>query len=92
MQLQRHPMILHAYFARNLLLMTYDFLQEFSGPLYEWASISLPWLDLLYTQYLLTQLCGNLGIQSPAIEISKRLHGEGTNLPSVFATNPTSLY
>lgn len=34
-QLQRHPMILHAYFARNLLLMTYDFLQDFSGPLYE---------------------------------------------------------
>lgn len=40
-QLQRHPMILHAYFARALLLKTYDFLQDFSGPLYEWASIAL---------------------------------------------------
>lgn len=36
LQLQRHPMILHAYFARALLLKTYDFLQDFSGPLYEW--------------------------------------------------------
>ena len=43
-QLQRHPMILHAYFARNLLLMTYDFLQDFSGPLYEWVSFSIPTL------------------------------------------------
>lgn len=41
-QLLRHPMILHAYFARNILLTTYDFLQDFSGPLYEWASLSLP--------------------------------------------------
>ena len=47
-QLQRHPMILHAYFARNLLLMTYDFLQEFSGPLYEWASFSLPLARLFH--------------------------------------------
>ena len=38
MQLQRHPMIIHAYFARALLLKAYDFLQDFSGPLYEWAS------------------------------------------------------
>lgn len=36
LQIQRHPMILHAYFARTLLLKTYDFLQEFSGPLYTW--------------------------------------------------------
>ena len=34
-------MILHAYFARNLLLKTYDFLQDFSGRLYEWASLTL---------------------------------------------------
>ena len=39
LQLQRHPMILHAYFARNLLLSTYDFLQDLSGSLYNWASI-----------------------------------------------------
>lgn len=38
LQLQRHPMILHAYFAKAVLLKTYDFLQDFSGPLYEWAS------------------------------------------------------
>ena len=41
LQLQRHPMIVHAYFARGLLLKTYDFLQEFSGPLYAWASVTL---------------------------------------------------
>ena len=41
LQLHRHPMIVHAYFARALLLQTYDFLQDFSGPLYEWASITL---------------------------------------------------
>ena len=34
-------MILHAYFARRLLLKTYDFLQDFSGPLYAWASVLL---------------------------------------------------
>lgn len=41
LQLQRHPMILHAYFAKAILLKTYDFLQDFSGPLYEWASTVL---------------------------------------------------
>lgn len=40
-QLRRHPMIIHAYFARHLLLKTYDFLQDFSGPLYAWASITI---------------------------------------------------
>ena len=89
-QLQRHPMILHAYFARNLILMTYDFLQEFSGPLYEWVSISTPPLDRW--KYLLTFWCGNLGIQSSTIEVSKRLHGESTNLPGFFAADPTSPY
>lgn len=89
-QLQLHPMIIHAYFARNLLLMTYDFSQEFSGPLYEWVSISNPPLDRW--KYLLTQSCGNLRIQSSTIEVSKRLHGESTNLPSFFATDPTSPY
>ena len=33
-------MILHTYFARRLLLKTYQFLHEFSGPLYQWASIT----------------------------------------------------
>ncbi len=42
LQLQRHPMLIHAYFARNLLLRTYDFLQEFSDHLYDWVSRSLP--------------------------------------------------
>ena len=41
LQLQRHPMILHAYFAKAILLKSYDFLQEFSGPLYDWASAIL---------------------------------------------------
>ena len=41
LQLKRHPMILHAYFARNILLKTSEFLHKVSGPLYEWASIIL---------------------------------------------------
>ena len=40
-QLRRHPMIIHAYFARHLLLKTYDFLQDFSDPLYASASETL---------------------------------------------------
>lgn len=38
--LRRHPMVVHAYFARHILLYTYDFWQEFSGPLYRLASIT----------------------------------------------------
>ena len=61
LQLQRHPMILHAYFARNLLLMAYDFLQDFSGPLYEWASITLPILARRFHTLNISQLT-NVGI------------------------------
>jgi len=50
-ELQRHPMLLHAFFARGLLLHAYDFLQDFSGPLYEWVSSGLIFLSftLLFT-------------------------------------------
>ncbi|KAL9124030.1 MAG: hypothetical protein Q9217_006598 [Psora testacea] len=36
LQLQVYPMLVHAYFARNLLLRAYDFLQHFSDHLYSW--------------------------------------------------------
>lgn len=40
LQLQRHPMILHAHFARAAMLQTHDFLCKFSEPLYENASFT----------------------------------------------------
>lgn len=41
LQLRRHPMVLHAFFTRALLLKAHDFLQEIAVPLYQWASITL---------------------------------------------------
>ena len=66
LQLQRHPMILHAYFARNLLLKTYDFLHDVSGPLYESASTTP-----LESTVSANHQCGTPGIQSPAVNTSK---------------------
>ena len=40
LQLQRHPMIFHAHFARAAMLQTHDFSGKLSEPLYENASVT----------------------------------------------------
>lgn len=40
-ELQRHPLLLHAFFMEHVIVHTYDFLQKFSEPLYAWVGPAL---------------------------------------------------